>query len=207
MIAWALYRHIKKNVVILTDVSTELETISVRTFMLQVRYEFLLWTSVCQLYWRIEISVHEAIEKWNLWGFSGYKTIRGTCSIVSLLCKLLLVGDFFIIPQWRLSQVSKGCLPVHSMCLFSPECVFLLTFFKKAWEAIIRNSTRLAVFVSCFSFWSLPGFHLCVPLWASLCSYFFLDKLNLLVECPLPGDERSVGNHCAACARWCLLLV
>lgn len=42
MIAWALYRHIKKNAVILTDVSTELKTISARTFMLQVRYEFLL---------------------------------------------------------------------------------------------------------------------------------------------------------------------
>lgn len=113
-------------------------------------------------------------KKSNLWGFSGYKTMGGTYSIVSLLYKLLLVGDFFIILQWRLSQVSKGCLPVHSMYLFSLECVFSLTFFKKAWEAIIRNSARLAVFVNCFSFWSLPGFQLCAPLWAWLCSYFFL---------------------------------
>lgn len=36
MIAWALYRHSKKNAVILTDVSTELETIPARRFMLPV---------------------------------------------------------------------------------------------------------------------------------------------------------------------------
>lgn len=48
-------------------------------FLLWVCYDFdfLLWTCVCQLYWWIEIFVHKAIEKSNLWGFSGYKTMGG----------------------------------------------------------------------------------------------------------------------------------
>lgn len=56
--------------------------------------------------------------------FLGINQWGGTCPIVSLLYKLLLVGNFFLIPQSMLSQVSKGCLPVHSMWLFSQKCVF-----------------------------------------------------------------------------------
>lgn len=79
-------------------------------------------------------------------------------------------------------------VPVQSRMPFHWLFFFL---FLKAWEAIIPNSTWLAVFLSYFLLGILSGFQFCMSFWARLCRSFLLISWTCSPSASFQGDERG----------------